>query len=371
MTRHIPIGKPLLGVEEIRSVLKVLESGVLSVPSTSGGPMIQAFEKTLAEYVRCKHAIAVNSGTSALSVSLMALGVKAGDEVIVPSFTYGATANTVLLLGAKPLFIDIDPKTYNMDPDLIEAKITGRTKAIVPVHLFGLCADMDLINEIAAIHGLHVIEDAAQALGSEYKGKKAGNLGDVGCFSFYPGKVMTTGEGGAITTNNDELALRMRMIRNHGQEKAYEFAVLGSNYRMPEMEAAIGVEQLKKLPSFLEARRNNARRLGETLQFVSSLTLPFENELFKHNWYLYTIKLDASIDRDTVVQKLNADGIEARVYYSAPVHTTPLYRRLGFATEHLPFTMEASKSIFSLPVHPGVSPQDVDFMTGAVKKILG
>lgn len=371
MKKIIAINRPLVGTEELDEIKKVIESGILTNPSVQGGPMVQRFEKGLETFVGVKNAVAVNSGTAALHASMLVADVGNEDEVIVPSFTYGATANVVLWAGAKPVFVDVDPETYNINPQLMEEKVTKKTKAIIPVHLFGLPAEMDAIFEIAQKHNLTVIEDCCQALGAEYKNRKIGSFGHFDCFSFYPGKVMTTGEGGAITTNDDELAKKLRMVRTHGQVKGYDFTVLGSNFRMTEIAAVIGCAQLEKLPRFLQKRRMNAKKLSENLKGVSSLMLPTEPKGFKHNYYLYTVKLGSKQRRDEVVKKLQKRGIDARVYYSTPVHLTPLYLRLGYGKEKLPVTEKIAKCVFSLPVNPSVTENDIEYMTENVKKSLG
>lgn len=365
----IPINKPIIGKEEIEAVKKVLESGILTNASPAGGPMVKAFEEAFANYIGVRYAIAVNSGTAALYAALLALNIKPGDEIIVPAFTFVATANAVLQVGAKPVFVDIDPKTYTMDPDDLRKRITDKTKAIIPVHLYGLPADMDPIMEIAEEYSIFIIEDAAQAHGSEYKGSKTGSLGHLGCFSFYPSKVITTGEGGMITTNNDELAKRLKMIRTHGQVKGYDSVILGANLRMPEMEAAIGLVQLKKLEKFLALRRRNALTLTELLAELETLQLPTEPPDRKHNWYLYTISVNPTV-RDKILNYLRSVGIGATVYYPTPIHKIPLYASLGYSSLKLPHCEKATKSVMSLPVHPQVGEKEIEFIAKALKKSL-
>ncbi|MHC1601056.1 MAG: DegT/DnrJ/EryC1/StrS family aminotransferase [Candidatus Nezhaarchaeales archaeon] len=370
----IPINKPILDEEEISEVVKVLKQGSLTTSPPEGGPNVKLFEREFASFIGVKNAIAVNSGTAALHLSLMALGVGPGDEVLVPSLTFVATANVVLLVGAKPVFVDVDPKTYTMDPSDLERKMTEKTKAIIPVHLYGLMADMDSIMSIADKRGVPVIEDAAQAHGSELKGKRAGSIGIMGCFSFYPSKVMTTGEGGMITTNNDDMASILRSIRTHGQEWiGGELLVtrIGGNYRMPEIEAAIGRMQLKKLPKFLEARRRNAKILTDILNNIKQLELPVEPEGYTHNWYLYTIKFENQALRDKVKNHLNSMGIGATIYYKTPIHLMPLYKRLLNTREGLlPVTEELSRKLLSLPVHHGMSEEDAQRVAEAVKEAV-
>jgi len=281
----------------------------------------------------------------------------------------------VLLVGAKPVFVDVDPKTYTMDPSDLERKVGERARAVIPVHLYGLMADMDSITSIAEERGIAVIEDAAQAHGSEMRGRRAGSLGLTGCFSFYPSKVMTTGEGGMITTNDVELAEALRSLRTHGQEWAGgELVVtrLGGNFRMPEIEAAIGRVQLRKLPKFLELRRRNAKLMTDLLQGLKGLDLPFEPEGYRHNWYLYTVKFEDPSLRDRVKDHLNRKGIGATIYYKTPVHLMPLYRKLLNTREGLlPVTEELSRRLLSLPVHHGMSEEDVRRVAEEVKEALG
>ncbi len=365
----IPTNAPQIGREEIEAVVKVLESGILTT-GLGTGPMVKKFEEEFAGFVKAKHGIAVNSGTAALHMALLAAGVSRGDEVILPSFTFTATAETVLLTGAKPVFVDIDPCTYCIDPEKIRKAVTRKTKAVVPVDMYGLSAEMKLVREIADEHGLVVIEDAAQAHGAAYHGKPPGFYADLACWSFYASKNMTTGEGGMVTTNDEELAEKLRCIRSHGEKKKYTSVMLGHNYRMPEIEAAIGLVQLKKLPKFLKKRRRNAKILSERLKSASKLVLPEEPEGFKHSWYLYTVRLRGAraSKRDGLVDKLRKKGIGVGVYYYPPIHLMPFYRR--FKRHRLVETEKASRQVFSLPVHPGVTPKQADFIAECVLQLL-
>ncbi len=366
----IPINAPQIGEEEIEAVVKVLKSGILT-HSLGAGPVVTKFEKEFANFANTKHAIAVNTGTAALHVAVLAANVKPGEEVILPSFTFVATAEAVVIAGAKPVFVDIDPKTYNILPKKIEEAITRKTKAVIPVDLYGLPADLQPIKEIAEKHGLIVIEDAAQAHGATYKEKPAGFFADVACWSLYASKNMTTGEGGVITTSNDEMADEMRLIRSHGEKAKYASFMLGHNYRMTEIQAAIGCVQLKKLPAFLSKRRSNARRLTEILKKTEKLQLPQEPKNFGHSWYLYTVRLKDATERerDRIVEELKKEGIGAEVYYVNPVHLMPYYRNV-FGKFGLPETEEAAKQIMSLPVHPSVKEEQIDYIGQTLLHLL-
>jgi dTDP-4-amino-4,6-dideoxygalactose transaminase len=370
MVEMIPINAPQINNREIEMVIRVLKSGVLTSRGASGS-MVASFEEAFARFVRAKHAVAVNSGTAALHLALLAAQVKSGDEVVVPSFTFVATAEAVVLCGAKPVFVDINPQTFNMDPEKLRRAVSGKTKAVVPVDLYGLSADMQAISEIAEEHSLVVIEDAAQAHGAAYKGKPPGYFADMACWSFYASKNMTTGEGGMITTNISEYAEALRCMRSHGERGEYVSTMLGHNYRMPEMEAAIGIAQLEKLPDFLKKRRRNAGHLAEKLAVSKRLTLPTEPRGYKHSWYLYTVRFKDSkrAERDKTVDELRRRGIGATVYYDTPIHLMPYYRR--FATHKLRETERASEQVFSLPVHPGVTDQQIEFIGDSVAEVVG
>jgi perosamine synthetase len=337
----IPISKPLLGQEEIEAVKKVLNSGLLVY-----GREAKKFETDFSEYVGTKFAIATNSGTSALHTALSSIGVKGGDEVITTTFSFIATASCILMQGAKPILCDIDPKTYNISPDQIEKRITKKTKAIIVVHLYGQPCDMRPILDIAEDHGLFVIEDACQAHGAECNGKKVGSLGDIGCFSFYPTKNMTTGEGGMITTDDEEIARKARMIINHGRKDVYLHGILGYNYRMTEIAGAIGRVQLKKLDISNKKRINNARFYDEELDWVEK---PYVADCVKHVYHQYTIRVKI---RDKFIKYLEKNGIGYGLYYPIPIHRQPLFE--GYRVT-LPNAENASKEVVSIPVHPALS----------------
>ena len=345
----INIAKPIIGEEEKAAVLEVLESGMLAM-----GPRVKAFEEAFAEMCAVKHAVATSSGTTALHVALLAHGIGPGDEVITTPFTFIASANSILFTGARPVFIDIEPDTFNLNPELIEAAITSRTKAIMPVHLFGLSCDMDPIMEIAQQHNLIVIEDACQSHGARYKGKRVGSFG-TGVFSLYPTKNITSGEGGMITTSDDEIAEKCRVLRNHGMRRRYYHDELGFNFRMTDIHAAIGLEQLKKLDHFTKARQRNAGYYRENLKYVK---LPSELEGCEHVFNQFTVRVEDE-RRDKLVDHLREHGIGSAIYYPVPVHKQTQYcDYLGYSDEY-PEAEKASQEVISLPVHPGLQEDDL------------
>jgi perosamine synthetase len=366
----IPINLPKIGEEEVEAVVKVLRSGILT-SGLGAGPMVTQFEKKFAEFVCVKHAVAVNTGTAALHSAIVAAGVKQGDEVILPSFTFVATAEAVVMAGGKPVFTDVDPETYNISLAEIKKNITKKTKAIIPVDLYGLSADIKPISEIATKRGLAVVEDAAQAHGATYDGKPAGVFADAACWSFYASKNMTTGEGGVVTTDDDEIAETVRLIRTHGEKARYASLMLGTNYRMSEVQAAIGLMQLEKLPAFVVKRRENAKRLTRLLAKTDRLQLPEETKNRQHSWYLYTVRLKNATEneRNKIVEELRRKDIGAEVYYVNPVHLLPYYRE-SFGRRKLPETEKAAKQVFSLPIHPGVTEAQVDYIGKTLLNLL-
>jgi perosamine synthetase len=353
----IPISKPLIGEKEIAAVISVLESGQLAQ-----GPRVAEFEDHFAAFCGVRHAIATSSGTTALVAALLAHGIGPGDEVITTPFTFVASANSILATGARPVFADIDAESYNIAPDLLAAKITSRTRAILPVHLYGYPCDMDSIMEIAESHGLAVVEDACQAHGAAIRGQKVGSFG-TGCFSFYPSKNMTTGEGGMITTDDDEIAERTRLIRNHGQSETYHHVAPGYNFRMTELQAALGLVQLERLPEWTQKRIENASYLSARLSNVVS---PQVREGYLHVYHQYTVRVEG--DRDGALERLAEAGIGARVYYPLPVHQQPFYRRLGYE-DALPVAERMSQQVLSLPVHPSLTEEDLDTIVSEVARL--
>ena len=358
----IPINIPIVGKEEIAVVTSILKNGALTSAANQGGKHVQNFEKSVTSFVKSKYAIAVNSGTAALQAALYALDIKNGDEVLIPSFTFVATANAVVSTGAKPVFVDILKENYTMDPNDLEKKITKKTRAIIPVHLYGNMANVDRLAEISKKYNLPIIEDSAQSLGSKYKGKHSGTFFEMGCYSMYPAKVMTAGEGGFIVTNNKKLRDKLLMIRNHGMVHGYDTKMFGLNLRLPEISAAIATVQMKKLPNFLKIRKQNAELLSKLLSDLK-VTLPYQQKNENINWYLYTIAIEK---RDKLLKKLNKKGIGAASYYPIPVHKTPFYK----LNTKLPITEWASSHVLSLPIHPKVTQKNIEFIAKTIRDTL-
>ena len=356
----VSIAKPIIGEEEIENVVEVLKSGMIAQ-----GPKVAEFEEKFAKWVGAKYAVATNSGTAALHVALLSCGIGPGDEVITTPFTFIATGNAIVYTGATPVFADIDLETYNIDPDTIEDLITDKTKAILPVQLYGQSADMDKIREIAKKHDLLVIEDAAQAHGAMYNDEKVGNMGDMACFSFYPTKNMTTSEGGMITTNNKELAEKARVFRAHGSNIKYKHDEIGYNFRSSDIAAAIGLAQLDKIDEFNEKRINNANYLNEGLKNVEGVITPASPENRKHVYHQYTIRVTKG-NRDDWVDILTENGIGSGIHYPIPLYNQPIYKELGF-TGSAPNAELAADTVISLPAHPSLSKEDLDLVIEAVK----
>jgi dTDP-4-amino-4,6-dideoxygalactose transaminase len=358
----IPINIPVVGKEEITAVTSILKNGALTSAANQGGKHVQNFEKSVTSFVKSKYAVAVNSGTAALQAALYALDIKNGDEVLVPSFTFVATANAVVSTGAKPVFVDILKENYTIDPDELEKKITKKTRAIIPVHLYGNMANVDRLAEISRKYNIPIIEDSAQSLGSTYKGKHSGTFFEMGCCSMYPAKVMTAGEGGFVVTNNKKLRDKLLMIRNHGMIKGYDTKIFGLNLRLPEINAAIAAVQMKKLPNFLKTRKQNAELLSKLLSDLNVI-LPRQQKNEHVNWYLYTIAVEK---RNKLLKKLNEKGIGAASYYPTPVHKTPFYK----LKIKLPITDWAASHVMSLPIHPKVTQKNIEFIAKTIRDTL-
>jgi len=376
----IPLAKPTIEENEIEEVVKVLRSGWLTT-----GPKVAEFEKNMQKYLGCKKAIGLSSCTGGLHIALAALGIKQGDEVIVPTYTFAATAHVVAWLGAKPVLVDVEKDTFNIDPKKIEEAITDKTKAIIPVHFAGHSCDMDKIMAIAEKHNLYIIEDAAHAIGTDYKGKKIGNFGNATAFSFYATKTITTAEGGMIVTNDEELGKKLKRYSYFGVDKDafnryadkgnwyYEVIELGYKYNMDNIPGALGVEQLKKLESFIEKRRKLASLYTGLLKGVPGIIVPLEKEYTRHSYHLYPILLDIeniNMTRAEFIDKLKEYKIGASVHF-IPLHLHPYYQKTydykkgDFPTAEYLFDREVS-----LPLYPRLSEEDVRYVVQSIKEIL-
>jgi len=391
----IPISKVSIGKEEKSAVMDVMNSGILA-----SGPKVLEFEKLFAEYVDSKYAVAVNSGTAALQITLMAHGIGKGDEVITSPFTFVATANSILFTGAKPIFADIDGDTFNIDPESIIDKITDRTVAILPVHLYGHPANMKSIKEIAEDHKLTIVEDACQAIGSKIDNKMVGSDKLVGdneeiratCFSFYPTKNMTTIEGGMISINGNENVNnnenvsnnengkcnkrileyynKCKLIRSHGAgiNTRYVHEILGYNFRMNDISAAIGIEQLKKLDSFNKRRQENAKYMNSKLSDINGIITPKVRDGYEHVFHQYTIRItkEYGMNRDSLINILHRKNIGSGIHYPVAIYRQPLYMKLGYK-DHLNNVETMSNEVVSLPIHPGVTNSDIDYIADVIK----
>lgn len=350
----IKISEPILGEEEKKAVIDVLDSGQLSQ-----GEKVKQLEELFAQYIGTRYAIALNSGTAALHLALIAKGIGEGDEVITSPFSFVASASAILMSKAKPIFVDIEEDSFNINPYLIEKKISDKTKAVIPVHLFGYPSDMEKIVEIAKKHNLTIIEDACQAHGAKIGNKNVGTFG-LGCFSFYPTKNITTGEGGMITTNDEKIDELIRKLRSHGSLIRYHHDILGYNYRMTELSAAIGIAQLKKLEVFNSRRIENALYLQKKLKIPGIIT-PKLKPGYRHVFHQFTIRVTKKykMTREELMKKLKQNDIECGIYYPIPIHKQALFKKLGY-DEELPVCEKITKEVLSLPIHPSVSKNDLN-----------
>jgi dTDP-4-amino-4,6-dideoxygalactose transaminase len=364
---------PLLDLKaQYESMQTEIEETVLRVCRSQQfilGPEVEGLERELADYCETKYAVAMSSGTDALLAALAALGVGAGDEVITTPFTFFATAGCIWRAGATPVFVDVDPASFNLDPRGIESAITSRTKAIMPVHLYGQCADMDPINAIARKHGLAVIEDAAQAIGAEYRGKRAGSLSAIGCFSFFPTKNLGGfGDGGAVTTDDPELYARLKLIRTHGDVGNYKHAIVGANFRIDALQAAVLRVKLRKLDEWTEARQRNAAAyhrlfaerglLGGSVKAPASLT-------GRHVYNQYVVRVD---DRDRLMQHLAARGVGTRVYYPISLHQQECFKALGYGTGDMPKSEAAARESLALPIYPELTAAQIRYVADSISE---
>jgi dTDP-4-amino-4,6-dideoxygalactose transaminase len=363
----IPISKPIIGEEEKKAVADVLDSGMLVQ-----GKRTLELERRFAELCGVQHAVALNSGTAAIHAALYALGIKEGDEVITAPFTFVASANPVLMMGAKVIFADVMPDTFTIDPACLETAITERTKAVIPIDLFGLSADYARIQKIANEHKLLIIEDACQAHGAKFFGKMAGSLGQIGCFSFYATKNMMCGEGGMVTTDDPEYAEMCKRFRHHGQSEMtrYEYLDIGYNYRMMDLTAAIALAQLDRLPRFLKSRRRNAELYNDGLAEVPGITIPKEPEGYEHVYNQYTILCDnKTIMRDKLASDLKEREVGTAIYYPKPLHLHHHFAKLGYKQGDFPVSEMFASRVLSLPVGPHVSESDIQSIISTIKEL--
>jgi len=377
LSRSISLFEIYSDEDDIRAVNNVLKRG----KQWAEGPEIREFEKNLAEYVGRKYALTFNSGTSALHTALISNGIGEGDEVIVPSFTFISTANTVLLTGAKPIFAEVETKSYGLDSESVAQKLTEKTKAIIPVHVAGApCKEISELCELAKKKNILIIEDAAEALGSRLKGQMIGTFGDSAMYSFCQNKVITTGEGGAIVTDSEPIYEKMRLIRSHGRQEKNQnyfnttqplkYIQIGYNYRMPTISAALGIAQLNKIEFLIEKRQEIAKRLTGNLRNIKELKTPEILNEVKHIFQMYTIELNPK-KREALQQHLLKKGIMTKIYFP-PIHLEPFYRQIyKFKEGLLPKTEELSKKVLTLPMHPKLSSEDIDYITESIREFLG
>jgi len=357
----IPISKPSIGEDEIKAVEAVLRSGMLV-----SGPRVRVFEEGVAKYIGAKHAVATSSGTTALQAAVAALGIKPGDEVITTPFTFIATSNAILSAGARPVFADINPETFNMDPESMEARITHRTKAIIPVHLYGGPCDMDRLTKICERYKLLMLEDCAQSIGTEWKGRRVGGFGSASAFSFYATKNLSTGEGGMVLTNSDEVREKAFLFANQGQKERYEHVAVGFNYRMTDIAAAIGLVQLRKLDGMNRRRIEIARVYDEELKGVEVIDLPQVPKGCRHVFHQYTLRVKKG-KRDALAAHLERNGVGARIYYPKVSYLQPAYARMGFKAGACPEAERAAGEVLSIPVYPSLTDEEIMHVVRAIK----
>lgn len=365
---------PLLDLKaQYKRIKKNVNSAIRNVMEEQSfilGKEVDMLEKEMAAYCGTKYAVGVASGTDAIQIALRTAGIKAGDEVITVPFTFIATAEAISNLGAKPVFVDVEPKTYTINPVLIEKGITGKTKAIVPVHLYGQCAAMDEIMAIAKKRGIKVIEDCAQAIGATYKGRKAGSMGDAGCISFFPSKNLGgAGDGGMIVTDDEDICNQAKLLRVHGSSSKYAHSVLGYNSRLDNLQAAILRIKLRSLDDWAAARRQNAAYYNKSLAKVSKIITPFVEKDNVHVYHQYVLMTEPSL-RDRLIEHLINNGIESRVYYPIPLHQQECYKDLGYKTGAFPNSEKASLATLALPVYPELKKSDMKFIVDKIKEFF-
>lgn len=358
MRDFIPIARPIIGQEEIKAVEEVLKSGMLAQ-----GEAVKSFEDEFAAYLGVKNAIAVNNGTVALDLAIKALDLEPGSEIITPAFTFIATANCALYQGLRPVFADVDEKTFNIDPDDLQKRITPRTKAVIGVHLYGQPFQISAVQEICQDRSIALVEDCAQAHGAEWKGKKVGSFG-TGCFSFYPTKNMTTGEGGMITTDDDALAARLRLLRSHGDSGKYNHISLGYNYRMMNLQGALGRVQLRHLEEFTARRIANAGYLNDQIK-ARGISTPFQMDGVRHVYHQYVVRVEDEFpaSRERLMEYLQAKGVGSAVHYPKAVYQQPFYKDLGYTDVSCPVAEDVSRRVMSLPVHPALSAEELQYIS--------
>lgn len=364
---NIPLSKPYITEKDIEAVVEVLKSGHLSL-----GPKLKEFEEQFAKYIGVKHAIAVNSGTSGLHLAIKALDIKDGDEVITTPFSFIASANCILFERAKPVFVDINENDFNIDVTKIEAAITKKTKAILPVHVFGQTCDMDAITKIAKKHNLKIIEDSCEAIGAKYKEKMAGSFGDVSVFAFYPNKQMTTGEGGMVLTNDDDVAALCKSYRNQGRDTMawLDHSRIGYNYRLSDINCTLGIEQIKKIDKILSMRKNVASMYEKKLKNVKEVILPKISKFNEESWFVYVIRVQEGIDRNKVMDMLKQRGIACNSYFP-PIHLQSFYvNEFGYKKGMFPITEKVGSSTIALPFFSELSENQIDYVCDNLKEIL-
>jgi UDP-2-acetamido-2-deoxy-ribo-hexuluronate aminotransferase len=358
--------------EKIKPSIDTAIQDVIQHAHFINGPAVSRFQADLQEYLGVKHVIPCANGTDALQIAMMALGLKPGDEIITPSFTYIATTEVIALLGLTPVFVEVDPQTFCIDPAAIEAAITPKTKAIVPVHLYGQAANMNAVMDIAQKHNLFVIEDNAQAIGSDYhltngKKVKTGTIGDIGCTSFFPSKNLGCyGDGGALCTNNDELAKKIKMIANHGQQQKYVHEVIGCNSRLDTIQAAILEVKLRQLDNYIDARREVAERYDEAFASIPGVRIPFRADDSKHVFHQYTLILE-NASRGALQEALTTNDIPSMIYYPIPAHKQQMFAAFGSSNTELPTTDWLTDRVISLPIHTEMDEEQVEFIINTVK----